>query len=74
LVKLENNLENADPGFVNTAFRDKQTPLAIDFRLREDGAAAKAGFTPMELNRMGIYESEDRATWPVEHRVRKPDR
>ncbi len=71
LVKLEGNIENLDPGFVNTAFREKPTPGATDFRLREDGAAMKAGFVTLELERMGLYESTDRATWPVQHHVRE---
>lgn len=47
----------ADPQFVSA----KQD----DYRLRKDSPALKLGFRPLPLEKMGLYKSPDRATWPV---------
>ncbi|HOW72931.1 MAG TPA: right-handed parallel beta-helix repeat-containing protein [Phycisphaerae bacterium] len=58
-AKFENNLIDADPGFVGK-------PPA-DFRLAEDSPARKLGFIPIPFEKIGVYKSDDRASWPVKH-------
>jgi len=48
----------ADPRFVD--------PAADDYRLRPGSPALKLGFKPLPLERMGLYASPDRASWPVD--------
>ena len=61
----------ADPGFVN--------PRQDDYRLRQDSPALKLGFKPLPVDKMGLYKSPDRATWPVsddqwrEEHIRYPE-
>jgi len=62
LVKFENNLIGADPHFLGK-------PPA-DFRLAPDSPAFKLGFQPIPFEKIGLYPSEDRASWPVEHALR----
>lgn len=61
-VTMESNLLDEDPLFV-----DRE---GLDFRLREDSPAFKLGFRPIPIGRIGLYRSEDRASWPVSHGVR----
>lgn len=61
-VVLENNLLDTDPGFMD---REKQ-----DFRLRDDSPALKMGFRAIPIEKIGLYKSGDRASWPVRHQVR----
>ena len=62
-VAFEDNLVDEDPAFLGT-------PPA-DFRLAEDSPALDLGFVPIPIDRIGLYESEERASWPVEHAVRE---
>jgi hypothetical protein len=61
-VKFEDNLIEVDPKFVG------EPPE--DFRLAEDSPALKLGFRPSPLDKIGVYPSDDRASWPVEHTLR----
>ena len=56
-LRLENNLVEQDPRFV--------APEQGDFRLQEDSPAHALGFVRIPLERIGLYPSEDRASWPV---------
>ena len=47
----------ADPKFVN--------PAQDDYRLRPDSPAFKLGFKPIPVEKIGPYQSPDRATWPI---------
>ncbi|MHB8995546.1 MAG: right-handed parallel beta-helix repeat-containing protein [Armatimonadota bacterium] len=47
----------ADPKFIN--------PKKGDYRLQKDSPALKLGFRPLPLEKMGLYKSPERATWPV---------
>jgi hypothetical protein len=58
LVKFENNLIDTDPHFVGK-------PPA-DFALAKDSPAWKLGFKPIPREKIGVYMSEDRASWPAE--------
>jgi hypothetical protein len=60
-VRVENNLVDVDPHFVD--------PENLDFRLRDDSPALKLGFKPLPLDKVGLINDETRATWPVRHEV-----
>lgn len=62
MVRFENNLLDQDPKFVNAA--------AGNFQLQDDSPAWKLGFQRLPLERMGLYQDESRASWPVRHEVR----
>ena len=62
LVKFENNLIDVDPRFVGKP--------PENFRLADDSPAYQLGFQPIPLDKIGVYPSEDRASWPVEHSLR----
>ena len=62
LVKLEDNLINEDPKFVDEK--------AGNFQLRADSPAWKLGFQRIPVEKIGLYKDDCRATWPVTHEVR----
>ncbi len=47
----------ADPRFVD--------PDNDDYRLKPDSPALKLGFEPIPMEKIGPYESPDRASWPI---------
>ncbi len=57
VVKLQDNLVDADPHFVD---REKE-----DFRLQDDSPAFARGFKPIAIHQIGLYPSDSRASWPV---------
>lgn len=57
-VKFEDNLENIDPLFSGK-------PPA-DFSLKAKSPALKLGFRPIQFEKIGVYKSRNRASWPVE--------
>lgn len=62
LVKFENNLIDQDPKFVGTPPQS--------FKLAADSPALKLGFHPIPMSRIGVYQSPDRASWPVTSALR----
>ena len=60
-VKFEDNLVDVDPLFAGE-------PPA-DFRLAEESPAHNLGFQNLPLEKIGVYQSDDRASWPVEHTI-----
>jgi len=62
LVKFEDNLIDVDPRFAG------EPP--VDFRLAENSPAHSVGFQPIPFEKIGVYESDNRASWPVEHTLR----
>jgi hypothetical protein len=56
LVKIENNLLDIDPKFVDAE--------KLNFQLRDDSPAWKLGFQRIPLDKIGLYAAEDRASWP----------
>lgn len=62
---IEHNLVDEDPKFVDAEHGD--------YRLQPDSPALKLGFKPLQFDQMGLYESPDRASWPVESVVRPKD-
>jgi hypothetical protein len=61
-VAFEDNLLDTDP-----RFRD-----ASSFELQNDSPAFKLGFQRIPFDKIGLYPSEDRASWPVEHSAGSP--
>ena len=47
----------ADPLFVD--------PANDDYRLRPESPAFKLGFKPIPVEKIGPYQSADRASWPI---------
>jgi hypothetical protein len=61
LVTIENNLIDVDPRFVD----EKDG----NFQLQKDSPAWKIGFQRIPFDKIGLYQDETRATWPVTHPV-----
>ena len=59
LVKFHDNLLDQDPHFVDQANGN--------FQLQNDSPAWKLGFERIAIEKIGVYSSVDRASWPVEH-------
>jgi hypothetical protein len=59
LVKFQDNLLDQDPRFVDAAHQN--------FQLRDDSPAYKLGFKRIPIDKIGLYQDEQRASWPVEH-------
>jgi len=57
LVTMKDNLVDVDPRFVDAA--------GLDFRLRDDSPAWKLGFQRIPAEKIGLYRSADRASWPA---------
>jgi len=62
LVKFEHNLIDTDPRFLGTP--------PEDFRFADDSPAIGLGFRPIPADQIGVYASDDRASWPVRHALR----
>jgi hypothetical protein len=56
IVRVEHNLVDQDPRFVDAARQD--------FRLREDSPAFGLGFKQIPMEKIGLYRDELRASWP----------
>ncbi|MFP6582057.1 MAG: right-handed parallel beta-helix repeat-containing protein [Candidatus Hydrogenedentota bacterium] len=61
-LTLVNNLTDTDPLLVDAVKKD--------YRLGKDSPAFGIGFKPLAMDKMGLYESNTRASWPVLHEVR----
>ena len=62
LVQFQDNLVGQDPHFVDAG--------RGDFHLKEDSPAWGLGFKPIPLEKIGLYQSPERASWPVSRTVR----
>ena len=62
-VTFEDNLIDVDPLFAE--------PLPASFRLSPDSPANDIGFHHTPFRRIGLYESADRASWPVTSELRR---
>jgi len=62
LVKFENNLINEDPHFV--------VPPPKSFALGDNSPAFKLAFRRIPTEKIGLYQDDSRASWPVTHTVR----
>ena len=56
-VTFADNLIDTDPKLVDAA--------GGNFKLQEDSPAFKLGFQAIPVEKIGLYASEDRASWPV---------
>jgi len=71
---IEDNLIDEDPRLVTPErIGNDKEPRAVDFALKQDSPAFRVGFKALPLDRMGLFEDESRASWPVVHRVRRSD-
>lgn len=65
-LTMRDNLATDSPGFV-----DRE---ALNFQLTDESPAWELGFVGIPVASIGLYESEDRASWPLQHQVRpKPE-
>ncbi len=62
LVTLADNLINVDPRFADEK--------ADNFQLRDDSPAWKLGFERIPVEKIGLYQDANRASWPVSHPIR----
>jgi len=58
-LTFQHNLLNLDPNFVDEAARN--------FQLKEESPAYRIGFQKIPMEKIGLYEDDLRATWPVLH-------
>jgi hypothetical protein len=59
---VRDNWDGDDPGFADAS--------ALDFRIAADSPVyGRTGFEAIPVERIGLYEDELRATWPVAHEV-----
>ena len=59
MIVMESNFLEGDPLFVDA---DKQ-----DFRFKPESPVWKLGFQPIPVEKIGLYQDEFRASWPVRH-------
>ena len=50
---------------VNPLFTDQKNPKQGGYQLSADAPALKRGFKQVPFNKMGLYQSDNRASWPV---------
>ncbi len=62
-VKVEDNLIDTDPRFAGKPPKD--------FRLKPDSPAWKLGFKAIPFADIGVYQSAERASWPVTSSLRR---
>jgi Right handed beta helix region len=62
MVTFQDNLVVQDPGLVD--------PEHLNFQLKADSPAYKLGFERIPIEKIGLYQSPERASWPVPHAVR----
>lgn len=62
MVTFQDNLLDQDPRFV--------APEHQNFQLKDDSPAFKLGFERIPLEKIGLYHDDQRASWPVTHKVR----
>ncbi len=64
---MDANLVDQDPLFVTPErVASGKNPRATDFALKPGSPAYSMGFEPLLLDKMGLYKSPLRASWPVE--------
>jgi len=61
-LTLQDNLLGEDPSFVDAQ--------RLNFQLRDGSPAYKLGFQRIPMEDIGLYQDAQRASWPVEHKVR----
>ena len=68
---IENNLVDVDPHLATPdRIGEGKQPRAVDFALKPDSPVWAVGFDRLPFDRIGIYEDDTRASWPVTHKVR----
>jgi len=64
---IADNWEGDDPGFV------EPDHTKLDFRLKPDAAVYKLGFEPLPFEKIGLFASPDRRSWPVQFELPPAD-
>ena len=68
---IENNLVDVDPQLATPdRIGEGKQPRAVDFTLKPDSPVWAIGFDRLPFDRIGLYEDDTRASWPVTHKVR----
>jgi len=68
---IENNHVDVDPHLATPdRIGEGKQSRAVDFALKSDSPAWVVRFKRLPLDRIGPYEDDDRASWPVTHKVR----
>jgi hypothetical protein len=62
-LTFADNLIDEDPHFVNAG--------KLGFQLKDDSPAYRMGFQRIPVEKIGLYRSEQRASWPVKATVRE---
>ena len=62
MIAFQGNLLDQDPRFVDAEHKN--------FQLKDDSPAFKLGFEQIPLEKIGLYRSAERASWPVDKSVR----
>jgi len=66
---VERNLVfDQDKDWIRLTKGENGQPLRLEFK--DPAALSAIGFEPLPLDKMGVYEDERRASWPVHHQVR----
>ncbi len=69
-LKMEDNtrlvLDGEKPVGTDPLFVDPEHPEKAGFRLKPESPALKAGFEPIPFEKIGLYQDENRASWPVQ--------
>lgn len=56
------NLLDTDPKFVDAEHQN--------FRLKDDSPSLVLGFMPIPIEKIGLHQDENRASWPVVSEIR----
>lgn len=64
---IKDNWEESDPGFV------EQDRTKLDFRLKPDAKIYAMGFGHIPFEKIGLYQSPERRSWPVKLDLPPPD-
>ena len=67
---IENNLVDLDPHLATPdRIAEGKHPHAVDFAIKPDSPVWAIGFKKLPLGKIGLYEGDTRASWPVNHKI-----
>jgi hypothetical protein len=69
LQTVEDNLVfDSEPEWIRLVKDNREQPIQLEFK--DPKAVAEIGFEALPLEKMGLYNDDRRASWPVHHEVR----